>query len=105
MRTDLISARNRRTVWTVAPQPYKGAHFAVMPPGLVRPCVLAGCPPGGLVLDPFAGAGTAGLVAVSEGRRFLGIEQSAEYAAMARARIDAPASCHGNLQQCRALVK
>jgi DNA modification methylase len=85
----LVGARNRRSVWTVAPQPFSESHFAVMPPGVVRPCILAGCPPGGLVLDPFAGAGTTGLVAVTEARRFLGLEQSAEYAAMARARIDA----------------
>lgn len=81
--------RNKRSVWTQTTQPYKGAHFAVMPRDLVRPCILAGCPPGGLVLDPFAGAGTTGLVAVTEGRCFLGLEQSAEYAALARERIAA----------------
>ena len=79
--------RNLRSVWTVPVARFPDAHFAVMPADLVRPCVLAGCPSGGLVLDPFAGAGTTGLVAVSEGRRFLGLEQSAEYATMARERI------------------
>jgi DNA modification methylase len=51
-------------VWTVTPKPFKGAHFAVMPPGLVEPCVLAGSASGDLVLDPFSGAATTGLVAI-----------------------------------------
>lgn len=84
--------RNLRDVWTVASQPFAGAHFATMPVGLVEPCVLAGCPVGGVVLDPFAGAGTVGLVASRRGRDFLGIELNEAYAAMARERIvtDAP---------------
>jgi DNA modification methylase len=84
--------RNRRTVWTIATQPFSGAHFAVMPPDLVEPCIKAGCPEGGTVLDPFAGAGTVGLVAHRLGRDFVGIELNPEYAAMARERIrsDAP---------------
>jgi DNA modification methylase len=84
--------RNRRTVWTIATQLYPGAHFAVMPPALVEPCILAGCPEGGTVLDPFAGAGTVGLVASRLQRSFVGIEINPEYAEMARRRIhdDAP---------------
>lgn len=80
--------RNRRDVWTVAASPYPAAHFAVMPPKLAEPCVLAGSRPGDLVADPFAGAGTTGLVAQRLGRRFVGVEISAEYAALARDRLE-----------------
>ncbi len=79
--------RNKRTVWTVATQPFPGAHFAVMPPKLVQPCVRAGSKPGDIVIDPFAGAGTVGVVALQEGRRFIGCELNPEYAAMADERI------------------
>jgi DNA modification methylase len=61
-------------------------HVAVMSTEIARRCVLAGCPPGGLVLDPFAGAGTSGVAALASSRRFLGIEQRAEYAEIARVR-------------------
>lgn len=83
---------NKRDVWTVASQPFTGAHFATFPPRLIEPCVLAGCPVGGTVLDPFAGAGTTGMVALRHGRNFIGIELRSAYAAMARERIrgDAP---------------
>ncbi len=81
------NGRNIRDVWTIATQPYPGAHFAVMPPKLVEPCIKAGCPEGGLVLDPFMGAGTVGLVADRLRRRWVGLELSAEYARMARDRI------------------
>ena len=81
--------RNKRSVWTVATRPFKEAHFAVFPPDLIRPCVLAGCPEGGTVLDPFFGAGTTGLVAKQEGRGYIGIELNPEYVEMARARINA----------------
>ena len=66
--------RNRRTVWTVPTQPYAGAHFATMPEALIEPCILAGCPPGGLVLDPFLGSGTVGAVAERLGRRWVGTD-------------------------------
>ncbi len=79
--------RNKRDVWTIGPSPFPEAHFAVMPADLVKPCVRAGCPVGGTVLDPFAGSGTVGHVAISEGRSFVGIELNPEYAAMARRRI------------------
>lgn len=82
------AGRNRRDVWSVATAPYKGAHFAVMPPALVEPCVLAGCPVGGVVLDPFMGSGTVGVVARRHGRRYLGIELNADYIALAQERID-----------------
>ena len=81
--------RNKRSVWTITPQPFKGAHFATFPPKLVEPCILAGCPVDGLVLDPFAGSGTTGLVALTHGRRFLGIELNPAYAEMARQRLSA----------------
>lgn len=86
--------RNRRSVWTVATSPFTARkygfecdHFAVMPPKLVEPCVLAGCPVGGVVLDPFCGAGTTGRVAVQHGRRFIGIELNPDYVAIAHAHI------------------
>jgi DNA modification methylase len=80
--------RNRRSVWTITPKPFKGAHFAVFPPDLAEPCVLAGCPAGGTVLDPFNGSGTCGVVAVKNGRNYVGIELNPEYAEMSRARIE-----------------
>lgn len=89
--TDSLT-RNKRSVWTVATQPFKEAHFATFPPALIEPCILAGCPVDGTVLDPFGGAGTTGLVADRHGRDAILIELNPEYAAMARRRItgDAP---------------
>ena len=86
------SERNKRSVWTVTTQPFKEAHFATFPPALIEPCILAGCPAGGTVLDPFGGAGTTGLVADRHGRNAILVEINPEYAAMARNRIynDAP---------------
>ena len=81
--------RNKRDVWTVSTASFKGSHIAVFPEKLVEPCVLAGCPEGGTVLDPFAGSGTAGVVAKRLHRDFLGIEINAEYASMAAGRIAA----------------
>lgn len=79
--------RNRRSVWTVATKPYRGAHFAVFPPTLIEPCVLASSRPGDVVLDPFAGSGTTGAVAVGHGRRFIGCELNPSYIALAEERI------------------
>lgn len=76
--------RNRRTVWTVPTMPYSGAHFATMPEKLVEPCILAGCPLGGLVLDPFVGSGTVVSVAQRLGRRGVGVDLS--YQDLARKR-------------------
>ena len=84
-----IEKRNRRSVWTVATRPYKGAHFATYPPDLIVPCILAGSRPGDTVLDPFTGSGTTGAVAVQHGRRFIGCELNPEYIALAQARIAA----------------
>lgn len=84
--------RNRRSVWEVTTQPFSEAHFATFPLKLIEPCILAGCPAGGIVLDPFFGAGTTGLVASRLQRQFIGIELNPEYVAMAERRIveDAP---------------
>lgn len=79
--------RNRRSVWTVATQPFSEAHFATFPPALIEPCILAGCPKGGTVLDPFGGAGTTGLVADRHGRNAVLIELNPEYAEIATKRI------------------
>lgn len=85
--------RNRRSVWTITTKPYSGAHFAVMPPDLVEPCIKAGCPEDGTVLDPFAGSGTTLAVAAELGRNGIGCELNAEYIALAERRIkDARAS-------------
>jgi DNA modification methylase len=81
--------RNKRSVWTVATAPFSEAHFATFPPALITPCILAGCPVGGRVLDCFGGAGTTGLVAATLGRTATLIELNPEYAVMARARIEA----------------
>lgn len=84
--------RNKRSVWTVASQPYADAHFAVFPPKLIEPCILAGSAVGDTVLDPFSGTGTTGIVALRHGRNYLGIELNPEYVDMSRRRItgDAP---------------
>ena len=73
------SGRNLRSVWTIATEPYPGAHFATFPRKLVEPCVKAGCPEGGTVLDPFAGSGTTLLVAQALGRKGVGIDLSPDY--------------------------
>jgi DNA modification methylase len=84
--------RNKRSVWTIATQPFSESHFATMPPELAETCIKAGCPGGGTVLDPFGGAGTTGLVADRLQRDALLIELNPEYAGLARRRIqgDAP---------------
>jgi DNA modification methylase len=79
--------RNKRSVWTVATQPFSGAHFATYPPALIEPCIKAGCPAGGVVLDPFGGAGTTGLVADRLQRDAILIELNPKYAEIARKRI------------------
>lgn len=71
--------RPSRSVWPISAQPFAEAHFAVMPPELARRAVVAGCKPGGVVLDPFSGSGTTGLVAGKTGRRYLGIDISKDY--------------------------
>jgi DNA modification methylase len=81
-----FTSRNKRSVWTVATQPYKAAHFATFPPKLIAPCIRAGCRAGGVVLDPFGGSGTTGEVAASEGRRAILIELNPAYVKLAENR-------------------
>jgi len=75
----VASTRNARSVWTIATTPYPGAHFATFPPELARRCILAGCPPGGSVLDPFVGSGTTVMVARRLGREGIGLDINPKY--------------------------
>ena len=84
---DISPVRNARDVWHINTVPYKGGHFAAYPPKLAERCILAGCPRGGVVLDPFFGSGTTGLAAVKNDRRYIGIELNAEYCELAKERI------------------
>lgn len=84
---DISPFRNRRDVWHINTVPYKGGHFAAFPPKLAETCILAGCPAGGVVIDPFFGSGTTGLAAKALNRRYIGIELNADYCALAGARI------------------
>ena len=81
--------RNKRNVWTVSVKPFKDSHFAVFPPDLIEPCILAGCPENGLVLDPFFGSGTVGVVSKKHNRNYIGIDLNIKYCDMAAARIEA----------------
>lgn len=83
----LVDTRNARTVWAIPTQPYKKAHFATFPTELPRRCILAGCPPSGVVLDPFAGSGTTLAVAIELGHRAIGIELNPEYCELIRERV------------------
>jgi DNA modification methylase len=83
-----VKGRNKRTVWTVATYPFPEAHFATFPPELIEPCILAGCPVGGTVLDPFAGSGTTLLVATQHHRKSIGIELNPEYIEIAKRRLN-----------------
>ncbi len=86
-------SRNRRSVWSVNTKPFKGAHFATFPATLIEPCVLAGCPVGGTVLDPFFGSGTTGLVAQQHGRNYVGVESNPEYVKIAKQRLGLHTRC------------
>ena len=83
--------RNKRSVWTVTTKPFKGAHFATFPHDLIEPCILAGCPEGGTVLDPFGGSGTTAGVAIAHGRKAILCELNPEYAAMVDRRVQSVA--------------
>ncbi len=85
---NVVTSRLRRSVWTVQSQPFKGSHFATFPPRLIEPMLLASTRPGDIVLDPFAGAGTVGLVAERHGRKWIGLELNRKYIDMARRRIE-----------------
>lgn len=86
------SMRNKRSVWTVATRPYKGAHFATFPPELIEPCILAGSRLGDVVLDPFMGSGTTAQVALQHNRQYLGCELNPEYGPLQQERIEAQRS-------------
>ena len=92
-----VATRNRRSVWTVATKPYAGAHFATFPPDLIEPCILAGSPVGGTVLDPFGGSGTTAGVAMRNGRNAILCELNPEYAALMPERIAALGGNQGDL--------
>jgi len=87
LKTNEYEYKNKRSVWNVPTQPFPDAHFAVFPPKLIEPCILAGSPEGGIVLDPFFGSGTTGLVAKNAARKFTGIELNEEYIKMAEKRL------------------
>lgn len=87
--------RNRRSVWSVATKPFKGAHFATFPPDLIEPCILAGCQVGGTVLDPFGGSGTTAGVALAHGRNAVLCELNPEYAELVPARIESILASYG----------
>jgi DNA modification methylase len=78
---------NKRSVWSITTKPFHGAHFATFPPDLIEPCVIAGSPEGGIVLDPFFGSGTTGLVAMRNNRKYLGCELNSEYISIANERL------------------
>ena len=84
---DIPQLRNKRDVWQINTVPYRGGHFAAFPPKLAKTCLLAGCPPGGVVLDPFLGSGTTAAVAKQLGRHYIGIELNPEYCTLAQKRI------------------
>ena len=91
LKTDEVvvsNKRNKRSVWTITTKPFKGAHFATFPKDLIEPCVLAGCPEGGTVLDPFGGSGTTGIVAVNHNRNAVLCELNQEYIDLAKDRIN-----------------
>lgn len=83
----IVEDRNKRSVWTVTTKPFSGAHFATFPEDLILPCILAGCPQGGVVLDPFMGAGTTALVAKKNGCQYVGCELNPEYINIAEKRL------------------
>ena len=83
-----IGKRNKRDVWTIKPSTFSGAHFATFPEELVKNCLIAGCPANGVILDPFMGSGTVGLVAKNNGRNYVGIDLNQNYVDMAEKRIE-----------------
>jgi DNA modification methylase len=84
----IYEKRNKRSVWTVTTKSFSDAHFAVFPEDLIAPCVLAGCSKDGIILDPFFGSGTTGVVALNYGRKFVGVELNEEYIKIAKKRVE-----------------
>lgn len=91
--------RNKRSVWTIPTKPFKEAHFATFPEKLIEPCILAGCPEGGIVLDPFMGSGTTAVVALKHNRNYIGIELNPEYIKIAEKRISETTSNQSELPE------
>jgi DNA modification methylase len=87
------NGRNKRSVWTITTKPFKGAHFATFPEDLVKPMILVGSKEEDIILDPFFGAGTTGVVAKKLGRNFIGIELNPAYIEIAQKRIDSLPFC------------
>ena len=81
--------KNKRDVWTITNKPYKGAHFAVFPPDLIEPCILAGSQAGDIILDPFMGSGTTAMVAKQHDRRYIGCELNEQYGSLIQKRLKA----------------
>jgi len=90
LTTNHYETKNKRSVWIVTTKPYEGAHFAVFPQDLIEPCILAGAPIGGVVLDPFMGSGTTAQVAQHLGRKYLGCELNPAYAELQKKRLQQP---------------
>jgi len=88
LKTNNYTMKNKRNVWTVTTKPFKGAHFATFPKDLIEPCIKAGCPEGGVVLDPFGGSGTTGIVSALNNRNAILIELNPEYVKIAEDRIE-----------------
>lgn len=86
-REQMSMGANKRSVWTIPTKPFPEAHFATFPPELITDCIKAGCPEGGIVLDPFMGAGTTGIVAAKLNRRYLGFELNPKYVEMSKKRL------------------
>ena len=86
--TKSYPTKNKRSVWSVTVKPYKEAHFATYPPDLIEPCILAGSERGDIILDPFMGSGTTGMVAKKHGRKYIGCELHEDYASLQTDRID-----------------
>ena len=93
-----LAKKNKRSVWTITTKPFKGAHFATFPKDLIEPCVLAGCPEGGTVLDPFGGSGTTGIVAAQHNRNAVLLELNQEYIDLAKDRINNELGMMANLK-------
>ncbi len=99
LTTNDYTKKNKRSVWTIPTKPYPEAHFAVFPPALIEPCILAGCPKGGIVLDPFMGSGTTAMVAKKFGRQYLGCELNEEYKGLQDKRLDSVDSLFSHLAE------
>jgi DNA modification methylase len=97
--------KNKRSVWSVPTRPYKGAHFAAFPPDLIEPCILAGSPKGGLVLDPFGGSGTTVAVSILNDRQGVAIELNREYIPLMEKRINEAIELRNSIDEQQVLFE